>query len=135
MIANSKVFHVGSLSLTDEPSAHGGRLLPSRARATLAARCPMTPTTARTCGLLPSLPPSTCACIVPDMDLVKISDEECELMTGHADPVEASAALLARGPKVVAVTLGGSGALVRCADGVREVPGFPAEGGGHHGCG
>ena len=28
---------------------------------TLAARCPMTPTTARTCGLLPSLPPSTCA--------------------------------------------------------------------------
>ena len=73
--------------------------------------------------------------IVPDMDLVKISDEECELMTGHADPVEASAALLARGPKVVAVTLGGSGALVRCADGRARGARLPGRGGGHHGCG
>ena len=126
VIVNSRVFHVGSLSLTDEPARTATIVAIACARD---AGCTLSYDPNYRANLWPSaeLASEYMRSIVPDMDLVKISDEECELMTGHADPVEASAALLARGPKVVAVTLGGSGALVRCADGVREVPGFPAE--------
>ncbi|WP_273447161.1 carbohydrate kinase family protein, partial [Thermophilibacter provencensis] len=65
--------------------------------------------------------------VVPQMDLMKLSDEECELLTGEKDPEAAAASLLERGPKVVAVTLGAGGAYVRTADGGAEVAGFPAD--------
>lgn len=126
VIAASRVFHVGSLSLTDEPA---------RTATLEAIAC------AREAGCTLSYDPNYRAnlweseevarermrSVVPDMDLMKISDEECELMTGSADPAAAARALIAQGPKVVAVTLGGSGALVATGEGVREVPGFAAE--------
>ena len=126
VISDSRVFHVGSLSLTDEPARS----------ATLAALA-----CAREAGCVLSYDPNYRAnlwpsaeaameqmrAVVPQMDLMKLSDEECELLTGEKDPEAAAAALMARGPKVVAVTLGAGGAYVRCAEGSAEVPGFPAD--------
>ena len=125
-IASSKVFHVGSLSLTDEP-ARSATL--SAIKIAREAGCVLSYDPNYRANLWPSAEAASAQMrsIVADMDLMKISDEECSLMTGHDDPADAAAALLAQGPKVVAVTLGGSGALVACADGMREVPGFPAD--------
>ena len=126
VIRESRIFHVGSLSLTDEPA---------RSATLEALDC------ARTAGCVLSYDPNYRANLWPSrdaaaeqirsvigrMDLVKISDNECELASGIADPEQAAAALLGQGPKVVAVTLGGDGAYVRCADGGRYVEGFPAQ--------
>ena len=126
VIAASLVFHVGSLSLTDEPARS----------ATLAAL-----TCAREAGCTLSYDPNYRAnlwpsreaavgqmrAVVPQMDLMKLSDEECALLTGFDNPEAAATALLEQGPKVVAVTLGGSGAYVRTADGGATVAGFPAD--------
>ena len=126
VIADSRVFHVGSLSLTDEP-ARSATL--EALRAARAAGCVTSYDPNYRANLWPSV---EAACeqmraVVPQMDLMKLSDEECGLLTGSDDPAAAAAELLAAGPKVVAVTLGAGGAYVACADGGREVPGFPAE--------
>ena len=126
VIADSKVFHVGSLSLTDEPARSATHAALSFAHD---HGCTLSYDPNYRANLWPSAEAAAeqMRSIVPLMDLMKISDEECELMTGHVNPAEAASALLTQGPKVVTVTLGGSGALVACADGMREVPGFPAD--------
>ena len=126
VIAASRVFHVGSLSLTDEPARS----------ATLAALeiaheegCTLSYDPNYRANLWPSVDVAIeqMRAVVPQMDLMKLSDEECALLTGFDDPEAAASALLAQGPKVVAVTLGGSGAYVRTVDGGATVPGFPAD--------
>ena len=62
--------------------------------------------------------------IAGSMDLIKISAEECALMTGETDPEAAAAALLAGGASVVCVTLDADGAYVAAKDGARIVPSF-----------
>ncbi len=126
VIESSHVLHVGSLSLTDEPARAATLAAVAAARKTGAAvsydpnyRANLWQDEATAVEQMRSL--------VPLADLVKLSDEECALMTGTSDPEQAAAAILAQGPSVVAVTLGGSGAYVRCADGGAHVDGFVAE--------
>ena len=57
-------------------------------------------------------------------DIIKISDEETELLTGKKDPKEAAKVLLDRGLKIVLVTLGSDGAYFRTKDLEGTVPGF-----------
>jgi fructokinase len=45
-------------------------------------------------------------------DWLKVSDDELPFVVGHTDPDRAAVELLARGPKIVAVTLGPDGALL-----------------------
>ena len=61
---------------------------------------------------------------IPLADVMKVSDEECLLMTGAATYEEAADQLLAMGPKLVAVTLGGDGVLVATKEGKQRVQGF-----------
>jgi len=61
------------------------------------------------------------------MDLVKISAEECPLMTGLDDPAQAAQALLSQGVDVVCVTLDADGAFVATKDGSQTVPSFRVE--------
>ena len=65
--------------------------------------------------------------IVKYMDLIKISAEECPLMTDKTDPQEAADALLAQGASIVVVTLDADGAFVATKDGSRMVPSFRVE--------
>lgn len=115
MIRAAKIFHVGSLSLTDEPAKS----------ATLYALA-----TARSAGAVISYDPNYRASlwqseeqavtemrsIIPLVDLIKISDEETELITGHKSPEAAAEALLAEGLSLVIVTMGKDGAYVRTRD-------------------
>ncbi|MBQ8541621.1 MAG: carbohydrate kinase [Clostridia bacterium] len=116
IIEQSKIFHVGSLSLTDEPCRS----------ATFAAL-----KHAKEKGLLISYDPNYRAMlwqseekaimgmksIIAYVDIIKVSDEEIKLLTGFEDEVKASEALLNMGVKVVIVTLGAKGALVRNKEG------------------
>lgn len=119
-----KVFHFGSLSLTQEPARS----------ATLRAIH-----MAKEAGAWISYDPNYRAALWPDreaavramrsvlpwVNLVKLSDEETELLTGCAEPRQALEKLLAQGVAIACVTLGAGGALVAPAHGMRHVAGYP----------
>ena len=116
IIEESKIFHVGSLSLTDEPSKS----------ATLEAL-----KFAKEKGLIISYDPNYRAplweseekaiegmqSILSYVDIIKISDEETRLLTGFEGEMEASEKLLSMGVKTVIVTMGEKGAFVRNKEG------------------
>ncbi len=61
---------------------------------------------------------------LPLMDVMKLSDEETELLSGYRDPEKAAKELSDRGIGLIAVTLGKAGALV-CREGeCRMIPGY-----------
>ncbi len=126
LIENSRVFHIGSLSLTGEPSR--GTTLRALA-------------IAKRAGCLISYDPnyraplwenvetavSTMRSVLPYVDLMKLSEEEIVFLTGEHDPAKAAEALVKQGVSVVAVTLGKDGAIVGTKEGTCRVPGFRAE--------
>ena len=124
-IRNSKIFHIGSLSLTAEPVKS----------ATIKAL-----ELAKESGCIISYDPNYRAplwdskeaaiegmrSILSFVDVMKLSDEETELLTDKADPKEAAGVLLEKGVSLVAVTLGADGALVCTKEGSAIVSGYKA---------
>lgn len=123
VLENSKIFHIGSLSLTDEP-----------AKSTTFAAIKK----AKEFGSIISYDPNYRASLwsdeetakremrslVPFVDVMKISDEEMELLTDETKPERAAEILLSQGVQIVAVTLGKDGAYVANRDGGCLVSGF-----------
>ncbi len=113
LIQNCRIFHFGSVSLTDEPS---------RSATLDAVRY------ARSLGKLISYDPNyrpflweSSEAAVPYMleglslaDVVKVSEEELELLSGSRDPEEGSLRLLEKGCTLVLVSMGEKGAFYRC---------------------
>ena len=124
LIAHARVFHFGSVTLAAEPGS----------TATLQAA-----EWARAHGCIVSFDPNVrlevwhSAEHAREMmvqalalaDVVKISNDELEFLTGTTDPAEASSKLRAHGPRLVVVTLGAdgcyydAGAMCGCVPGVR----------------
>jgi len=116
MLQNCKIFHFGSLSLTDQP-VRGATLTAVSA--------------AKDAGAIISYDPNYRASLWPNsetaitqmrsplehVDLIKISDEETVLLTGYEDPAAAAAALLDQGIGCVVVTLGANGAYAANCNG------------------
>ena len=110
-IKNSTVFHFGSLSLTDEPAK---------------STCLECVKFARDNGVLVSYDPNyrpllweskeiayrEMASVLSMVDIIKISDEEIELICNTSDVNEAAAFLHDKGIKIVLITLGGKGAFI-----------------------
>lgn len=125
IIRDSRVFHVGSLSLTAEP-----------AKGTTFKALEI----AKEAGCIISYDPNYRAplwdskevaiegmrSVVSYVDVMKISDEETALLTDIKDPEGAAKKLIDMGVSVVAVTLGADGALVCTKEGSTVVPGFKA---------
>ena len=123
VLDNTHIFHVGSLSLTDQPARDTTFYAVKRAKNK---------------GSVISYDPNYRASLWPDeetakkhmrslvpyVDLMKISDEETELLTDHKDVRKAAEALYSQGVKVVAITLGGEGAYLYSKDGGCMVSGF-----------
>ena len=121
-ITESKIFHFGSVSLTDEPSRS----------ATLFAAG-----TAKENGITVAYDPNYRAALwaneeaaVLNMrnaldfaDLVKISDEETLLLTNESHFEKAAEKLVRNGAKIAVVTLGKEGAYVCTNDGGAKVEG------------
>ena len=61
---------------------------------------------------------------LPLVDVLKISDEEMELLSDKNDPAEAAEALAAQGISLVLITLGGSGVYYKFGDLTGTVQGY-----------
>ncbi len=123
VIASSKVFHVGSLSLTDEPARSATVEALKLAKE---AGCVMSYDPNYRDSLWPNAEAAAeqMRSIVPFMNLIKISAEECPLLTGKEKPEDAAADLLEQGANVVVVTLDSDGAYVAAKDGAQIVKSF-----------
>ena len=125
VLRSCKIFHIGSLSLTDEPAKS----------ATIAAV-----RSAKAAGSLISYDPNyraslwdsqenavkTMAGMIKYADLLKVSDEESVLLTGEHDDKKAAEILLGMGPAVVAVTRGGDGVTLAWNDQIEQIAGLKA---------
>lgn len=123
LLENCKIFHFGSLSLTDEPS---------RTATIKAVKI------AKTAGALISYDPNYRASLWPDQkkaveqmksmisyaDVMKVSDEELVFLTGSDDYAKGVPKLLELGPKLIAVTLGSEGVLLAEKQKQEHIPGF-----------
>lgn len=123
IIGNSRIFHFGSLSLTDSPAREATLFALKEAKQ---ADCVI--------SYDPNYRPllwksreharEQMRSVLPYVDMIKLSDEETELITGYADPKKAAEALVESGIKIAAVTLGKNGVLVAAKEGCIEVPGL-----------
>jgi fructokinase len=68
-----------------------------------------------------------CADVLPLCTLVKVSEDEAEVVTGEGDPERAASRLASLGVKLACVTLAERGALVRRGDERFLVPADPVE--------
>jgi len=124
LIRDSRIFHVGSLSLTDEPS----RTATKKAL-----------DTAKEAGCIISYDPNYRAplwkseqeavekmlSLMPYADILKLSEEELELLTGTIDPEEGSRILYEKYQiTLICVTLGAKGVFFRQGKKWGLVPGF-----------
>ncbi len=126
LIRESKIFHIGSLSLTNEPSK----------TATLYAL-----DIAKRAGCLISYDPNYRAplwksrqaaiegmrSVLRYVDVIKISDEETDLLTSEKDPELAGKYLIDHGVKAAFITLGKNGAYVVNKDGCDYQPAIPSK--------
>jgi fructokinase len=124
-IRNARVFHFGSLSLTDEPVR----------TATMKAL-----EIAKGAGVTVSYDPNYRAPLwnsadeakkymlqgMEYADILKISDNEVQFLFGDIGLEDAARMLVKRGAKLVFVTLGSEGAVYASSEGTGREPGFPA---------
>ena len=126
IIRDSKVFHIGSLSLTAEP-AKGTTFraleIAKEAECIISYdpnyRAPLWDSKEAAIEGMRS--------VISYVDVMKISDEETALLTDIVEPEGAAKKLVDMGISVVAVTLGADGALVCTKEGSMIVPGYKAD--------
>lgn len=119
----TNIFHVGSLSLTDEPSRSTTFYAVKRAKSK-GSIISYDPNYRASLWENEELAKNHMRSMVPFVDVMKISEEEMALLTDCNNAEEAASALLSKGVKVVAITLGSKGAYVYCKDGGKTVPAF-----------
>ena len=123
MLQNCRIFHLGSLSLTQEPV---------RSASIEAVR------EAKAAGAMISFDPNYRASlwesqeaavknminVIPHADFLKVSDEESYLITGEKDYDKASGILLQMGPSIVAITLGEHGVFLASRENSEKIAAF-----------
>ena len=123
MLEHTRIFHTGSLSLTQEPARAATYEAIDRAKAAGAMisydpnyRASLWGSKEEAIRFMRSL--------IVTADIMKVSDKELPLLTGETDLENAADALADQGVKLVAITLGAKGAFVRVGGESRLVPGF-----------
>ena len=123
ILKSTRLFHTGSLTLTQEPSrsaTYEAIDIAKDAGAIISYaphyRASLWNNEAEAIRFMRSL--------IITADIIKVSDEELSLLTGDTDPTKAADALLDQGVRVVAITLGTEGVYVRVGRESRVVPGF-----------
>lgn len=111
ILKQSKVFHIGSLSLTSEPAKSTTFYALEKARE-FGCIISYDPNYRESLWQSKEIAIKEMRSILPYVNIIKISDEECELLTGEADPILAAKALNSMGVDIVCVTLGKDGAWV-----------------------
>ncbi|WP_082891637.1 PfkB family carbohydrate kinase [Bariatricus massiliensis] len=123
ILDNTHIFHVGSLSLTEQPARDTTFYAVKRAK-NKGSIISYDPNYRVSLWKDEEVAKQHMRSLVPYVDLMKISDEETVLLTDCKDIQEAAEALYRQGVKIVAVTLGAKGAYIYCKEGGSMVPGF-----------
>lgn len=123
LVRAGRVFHFGTLSLTDEP-AKGATIAAVQAAAQSGVTVSLDPNYRADLWKSRAAAEAAVREVLPYADIVKCSEEETGLLTGEEDPLLATEKLVAAGKKVAVVTLGKEGALIRNREGYRLVPAF-----------
>lgn len=119
LLSNCRIFHFGSLSLTDEPSK-GATLEAVSLAKKAGAVISYDPNYRASLWREQSAAVEEMEAVISLVDVMKVSDEEAFLLTGKEDYKEAADMLLSMGPDLVAVTLGKQGVLI-AGKGKREI--------------
>ena len=120
ILKNTRIFHFGSLSLTDEP-AHSATLAAIRLAKASGAMISYDPNYHPFLWKKKEDARALMRSVCPLVDIIKISEEETALLTDARSPEEAVGLLLNRGATCVVVTLGPRGALIRTRDVLEQV--------------
>ena len=123
ILDNTKVFHVGSLSLTHQP-ARDTTLYAIRRAKEKGSIISYDPNYRASLWKDEKTAKSQMRSLIPYVDIMKISDEETELLTGKVSPEEAAETLFQKGVQIAIVTLGSEGAYLYCREGGAQIPGF-----------
>lgn len=123
ILDHTKIFHVGSLSLTDETSREATFYAVQRAKEK-GSIISYDPNYRASLWCDEETAKAQMRSLLPYVDLLKISDEETVLLTDKESPQEAAEALVDSGIPVVAVTLGSKGVYLCTKDGGQTIPGF-----------
>lgn len=126
IIRSSRIFHFGSLSLTDSPARETTIFALQEAKK---SNCIISydPNYRSLLWKSREQAKEQMRTVLPYVDLIKLSDEETELITGHSDPQAAAKHLIDNGIKIAAVTLGKNGVLIATKDGCDTIPGIPVD--------
>ena len=123
ILDRTHIFHVGSLSLTDQPARDTTFYAVKRAKSkgSIISYDPNYRASLWTCE---EAAKEQMRSLIPYVDIMKISDEETALLTDFSEPEKAAAALGRQGVTLAVVTLGAEGAYVSKDGKGLLVPGF-----------
>jgi fructokinase len=111
LISDCKIFHFGSLSLTDEP-AEGATIKAVKMAKEAGALISYDPNYRPSLWKSKEIAVEKMRSVIELADVMKVSNEESILLTGAESYEDAADRLLAMGPKLLAVTLGEKGVLM-----------------------
>lgn len=123
LMENCRIFHFGSLSLTDEPAKSATEEAVAAAKKA-GALISYDPNYRESLWESRKLAVERMCSVIKSADVMKVSDEESLLLTGMDTYEQAADKLLQMGPSLVAVTLGGDGVLIATKEKKEKVPGY-----------
>ena len=115
LIKDCKIFHFGSLSLTDNPSKEALLYALEKAKE-MNKIISYDPNYRPLLWKNKDTAVKEMRAVIKYADIMKISDEETELLTGYKEPEKAALKLIEQGVSLVFVTLGSEGSFLRTKD-------------------
>lgn len=126
ILRDSHIFHIGSLSLTDNPSKATTYYAIKKAK-DFGSIISYDPNYRASLWESEEKAKNEMRSIIPYVDIMKISDEEITLLTDEKEVDVATEKLIGQGVEVVVITLGSEGAYVATKEGGCKVNGFASE--------
>ena len=115
LIKECKIFHFGSLSLTDNPSKEALLYALKKAKE-MNKIISYDPNYRPLLWKNKDTAVKEMRAVIKYADIMKISDEETELLTGYKEPEKAASKLIEQGVSLVFVTLGSEGSFLKTKD-------------------
>lgn len=125
ILKNTKILHVGSVSLTDEPTRSATYYAVKKAKE-FGAVISYDPNYRKSLWKDEATAIKEMRAMLKLADIVKISDEETALLTDYVEAEKSAEVILAKGASIVVVTLGKDGAYVLTKEGGTYVSGYKA---------
>lgn len=134
VLTETRIFHFGSLSLSQEPIRSATLYAIAAVRA-VGAYVSFDVNYRPTCWYDPEAARESIFSVIPQADLLKMNQDELSFLCREQELDAACLALLQRGPSLCVITLGASGCYFRTASGGGLVPGFSVDACDASGCG